>query len=143
MRFWDSSALVPLFVAEVFSRRVARWLSSDPVVVVWTLSRVEIISAIARRAREQPGSASLRRVRREVLAMSERWSEVTALEQVRRHAERVLLAHPLGAADALQIGAAIVGAEGDPPGLEFVTLDQRLADVAEREGFRVLSRESR
>ena len=47
-------------------------------------------------------------------------------------------AHPLRAADALQIGAALVVSADDPGGLEFVTLDHRQAAAAEREGFRVL-----
>jgi predicted nucleic acid-binding protein len=46
--------------------------------------------------------------------------------------------HPLRAADALQLGAAIVAAEGDPSSLELVTLDHRLAEAAQREGFPVL-----
>ncbi|MFZ1888102.1 MAG: hypothetical protein WAU33_08715 [Candidatus Binataceae bacterium] len=46
--------------------------------------------------------------------------------------------HPLRAADALQLGAAIVAAEEEPMSLEFVTLDRKLADAAAKEGFRVL-----
>ncbi len=59
------------------------------------------------------------------------------VEVVRRHAERVVEAHPLRAADALQIAAALVAAEEDPGSLPFVTLDRNLAEAAEREGFRV------
>ena len=46
--------------------------------------------------------------------------------------------HPLRAADALQIGAALVVAGSDPPTLEFVTLDDQQAQAAEREGLQVL-----
>ncbi|MGB3551121.1 MAG: hypothetical protein WA993_10545 [Candidatus Binatus sp.] len=46
--------------------------------------------------------------------------------------------HSLRAADALQLGAALVAADGDPQSLELVTLDRRLADAARREGFPVL-----
>jgi predicted nucleic acid-binding protein len=67
-----------------------------------------------------------------------RWSEVTAVDVVRRHAERLVETHPIRAADALQIGAALVAAAGDPETLELVTLDRRLAEAAEREGFPVL-----
>ncbi len=49
------------------------------------------------------------------------------------------MTHPLRAADALQLGAAIVAADGDTASLEFVTLDRRLADAALREGFPTLS----
>lgn len=140
MRFWDTSALVPLIVAEPDTPRAERWLRTDPDVVIWTLTRVELLSALARRRREHPKEARrLLQARREFLAAWDQWSEVTAVEAVRRHAERLVESHPLRAADALQLGAAIVAADHAPSTLTFVTLDQRQADAAEREGFRVLS----
>jgi predicted nucleic acid-binding protein len=53
-------------------------------------------------------------------------------------ATRLLRVHPLRAADALQLAAAIIAAEDDPRSLPFVTLDDRLALAAEREGFPVV-----
>lgn len=139
MRFWDTSALIPLVVSESSTARARRWLREDPDVVVWTLTRVELLSALARRTREEPRAASrLLGARRNLLSAWERWSEVTAVEVVRRHAERVVETHPLRAADALQIAAALVAAEEDPGSLPFVTFDRNLAAAAEREGFRVL-----
>ena len=139
MRFWDTSALVPLLVAERETTRAERWLREDTGVVVWTLTRVELLSALARRRRQEPGAARrLQAARREALVAWERWSEVTAVELVRRHAERLVESHPLRASDALQLGAALVAAEDDPAGLDFVTLDRQQAVAAEREGFRVL-----
>ena len=139
MRFWDTSALLPLFVSERSSRRARAWLRKDPVVIVWTLTRVEVLSALARREREEPETArSLVRARRQVLAAWDEWSEVVAVDRVRRQAERLVSAHPLRAADALQLGAALVACDLDPSALPFVTLDARLATAAEREGFSVL-----
>ena len=139
MRFWDTSALLPLFVAEKESRRARAWLRRDPVVLVWTLSRVELLSALARRARKEPSVArGLVRARAQVLAAWEEWSEIVALEPVRRQAERLVSVHPLRAADALQLGAALVATELDPAGLGFVTFDERLATAALKEGFAVL-----
>jgi hypothetical protein len=139
VRFWDTSALLPLFVSEKASARARAWLRKAPVVVVWTLSRVEALSALARREREEPGAArALLRARRQVLGAWEEWSEVVAVEPVRRQAERLVAAHPLRAADALQLGAALVACDLDPSRLSFVTLDERLALAAEREGFSVL-----
>ncbi|HEX4157328.1 MAG TPA: hypothetical protein VHY79_02560 [Rhizomicrobium sp.] len=51
---------------------------------------------------------------------------------------RFLCVRPLRAADALQLAAAFIGADRRPPSLEFVTLDERLADAARKEGFAVL-----
>ena len=139
MRFWDSSALIPLFVVEPFTALVRDWLDEDADVVVWSLTRVELLSAIARRRREGRDLASrLASARRNALAASERWLEVTAIDAVRSRAERVVELHPLRAADALQIAAALVAARDDPGAFEFVTLDDRQAEAAEREGFRVL-----
>ena len=81
MRFWDTSALVPLLVAEPTSSRVKAWLREDPAVVVWTLTRVELLSALARRRREEPRSArALAAARSHVLSAWPEWSEVTAVE---------------------------------------------------------------
>ena len=139
VRFWDTSALLPLLVAERETARAERWLREDPDVIVWTLTRVEVLSALARRRRQEPSAARrLLVARRNLLAAWDRWSEITAVELVRRHAERVVETHPLRAADALQIAAAMVAAEDTPSALEFVTLDRQQAVAAEREGFRVL-----
>ena len=139
MRFWDTSALLPLFVAEKESKRARKWLRSDPTVVVWTLTRVELLSVLARREREEPSAArALLRARRQVLAAWEEWSEIVAVEAVRRQAERLVSVHPLRAADALQLGAALVATDLDPAGLELVTFDERLATAAEKEGFSAL-----
>jgi hypothetical protein len=43
--------------------------------------------------------------------------------------------HPLRAADALQLAAAVIAAERRPASLEVVTLDDRLASAARKEGF--------
>ncbi|MGH7264147.1 MAG: type II toxin-antitoxin system VapC family toxin [Candidatus Rokuibacteriota bacterium] len=142
MRFWDTSALVPLVFPERETARVERWLREDPGVVVWALTRVELLSALARRRREDPKAAPrLQAARREVIAAWERWSEVTEIDVVRRHAERLVESHPLRAADALQVGAALVVAADRPESLRFVTLDRTQAVAAEREGFRVLGPE--
>jgi predicted nucleic acid-binding protein len=139
VRFWDTSAIVPLLVAEPESARAQRWLHEDPAVVVWTLARVEVCSALARRRRAEPQAArKLATARRELLAAWERWTEVTAVDVVRRHAERLIDMHPLRAADALQLAAALVASEESTGSLTFVTFDRQQADAAEREGFTVL-----
>lgn len=139
MRFWDTSALLPLFVAEKESTRARSWLRRDPTVVVWTLTRVEVLSALARREREEPSATrALLRARRQALTAWEEWSEIVAVEAVRRQAERLVSVHPLRAADALQLGAALVATDLEPAGLEFVTLDERLATAVEKEGFSAL-----
>jgi predicted nucleic acid-binding protein len=128
-------------IAEKGSVLAKKWYREDPEIIVWTLTRVELFSALARRRREEPAAAArLLAVRKDLTRAWEQWSEVTAVEIVRRNAERIVESHPVRAADALQIGAALIAAEDDPAGLEFVTFDHNLAQAAEREGFHVLGR---
>src|SRR5438445_435717 len=61
VRFWDTSALIALVVAERATARAERWLREDPDVVVWTLTRVELLSALARRRRCGGGPRTLAR----------------------------------------------------------------------------------
>lgn len=140
MKFWDTSAIVPLFIAERETVRVVRWLRDDPAVIVWAFTRVELFSAIARRRRADPKALRALRVARvDVLEAWPRWTEVIDIHAVRRHAERLVETHPLRAADALQLGAALVASEGVASSLAFVTFDRNQALAAEREGFEVLA----
>ena len=56
---------------------------------------------------------------------------------VRARANAVLARHPLRAADAGQLGAALLVSEQLSDPLLFLCLDQRLCDAAEREGLGV------
>ena len=58
--------------------------------------------------------------------------------RVRERAGRLLATHPLRAADALQLAAALVWCDEAPQGETFVCLDERLSAAARREGFAVL-----
>lgn len=140
MRFWDSSALVPLVCREPQSARCRAWLRGDPVILVWALTAAEIVSAIARKRREGHLDRRIFVAAKSRLARLEgAWSEVTHSDAVRGRARRLLETHPLSAADALQLGAALVAVEENSSRIELVTFDTRLADAAEREGFVVLS----
>jgi len=58
--------------------------------------------------------------------------------RVRDRAGRLLAAHPLRVGDALQLAAALVWCDEAPHGNTFVCLDDRLREVARREGFAIL-----
>lgn len=140
MRFWDSSALVPLLVSETSSSRVLRVYEADPDVVAWWATEVECVSALARLERDgrlTAASFGVGLVRLDGLMMA--WQEVQPVVAVRTAAIRLLRVHPLRTADALQLGAAIVASEDRPAALPLVTLDERLALAAEREGFTVVA----
>ena len=139
MRFWDSSALVPLCLAQPGTALSREWHRADPEVAVWWGSHVECASAIARVQRAGTITSSDAGRALETLAAVLGMSfEVTPADAVREQALRLLRIHVLRAGDALQLAAAIEWS-GSPPSGEFVTFDERLAAAAEREGFSVLS----
>jgi uncharacterized protein len=139
MRFWDSSAVIPLCLSEPTSGALTRLATTDPELVTWWGTRVECASALSRRRREGLLATAAERQARTVLgALGDSWSEVLPTEGVRQRAERLLRVHPLRAADALQLAAALVWAEDSPRDRELVCLDANLAEAAHKEGFLVL-----
>ena len=141
MRYWDASALVPLFVAEPHSESVRTWLSEDSHIVTWMWTRTEITSAIERRIREGAMSPAQRPAALVWLdAFADTWDEVTEVLAVRTRAAVLLARYPLRAADAGQLGAALLVQEQLTTPLTFVCLDQRLSAAAERENLRIIPR---
>lgn len=136
MRFWDASAIVPLLLAEPATAKLQALAASDTALLVWWGTEVECASALARLERdgalEEPGvSGAFERLRQ----LARAWNEVDPGDAVREAAVRFLRVHPLRAADALQLAAAFVASERRPSSLELVTLDDRLAAAARKEGF--------
>ena len=139
MRFWDSSAIVPLLVDEESSRRVRAIAEADRDISVWWGTPVECASAIARRERgDQDGARKAAEVFAALDVLATAWAEIPPTEQLREGASRLVRVHDVRAADAFQLAAAQVAADGRPGTLPFVTLDDRLALAARREGFPVL-----
>jgi predicted nucleic acid-binding protein len=138
MRFWDSSAIVPLLVEEACSSACRSLLRTDRAIAVWALSRVEVASAIWRevRAGTLERAAAIQAGKR-LDALSAAWIEVDGLAAVRARAERIVAVHTLRATDALQLAAALVLSR-ERPRWPFVTGDRQLASVAELEGFDVM-----
>lgn len=139
MRYWDSSAIIPLLVAESTSPHMREIHSADPAIATWWGTPIECVSALARLERDgalTPAglSGSITRIRHAVAL----WTEVGPSDDVREQAIRLLRVHQLRAADAVQLAAAIVAAEFQPGTLEFVTLDRNQGAAADKEGFRVI-----
>ena len=138
MKFWDSSALVPLIVKEKETRYCLKTLSDDQEMLVWCLSKVEVISALSRRLRDKAfGEEEFQKAKRHLNDLIERAYEVQAIEKVRARALRLLEVHPLRAGDACQLAAVLVATQEDPHRLAMVCFDQNLKNAALKEGFLV------
>jgi predicted nucleic acid-binding protein len=137
VRFWDSSAIVPLLLEQPSSARARRLLKQDPDVVAWWGTSVECASSVARLRRDGQLDPSDEAAALRILERLRRgWYEVLPGDSVRALALRVLRLHPLRSADALQLAAALEWS-GTPASGVVVTFDDRLARSAELEGFQL------
>jgi predicted nucleic acid-binding protein len=137
VQYWDASALVSLCLDEDDTKTLRRLVRAG--LITWSVSAVEIASAIERRRREgnlTPGEHAAARAA--LSDLSAAWTEISALAAVRDRAMRLVATHALRAADAMQLGAALVAVGDRPGGHAFVCADHRLRDAGLREGFHVL-----
>jgi len=136
LRFWDTSAIAPLLMREAQTANMLRLYEEDADMFVWWGTPVECISAIARVEREGGMDALMTAdVLTRLRQLADVWHEIQPVEEVRTLAKRLLRVHPLRAADALQLSAAILAAERAPESMEMVCLDHRLSEAARKEGF--------
>lgn len=136
MRFWDTSAIVPLLVPESRTAQAQALATADPDMLVWWATQVECSSALSRLERGQAIDPKvLAKATSKLKQLADTWDEIEPNELVRESAVRFLRVHPLRAADALQLAAALVAADHRPASLQFVSFDERLAEAARKEGF--------
>ncbi len=140
MKFWDSSAIVPLLVREATSHAMLTILDEDLEIAVWWGTETECLSALARCEREgKLTRAEVSRADATLRHVLQCAHEVLPCTEIRRHSRRLLMTHPLRAADSLQLAAAILLAGDHPEDLPFISLDRLLSEVAQREGFQIYS----
>jgi len=138
MRFWDSSALVPLLVYEKESELCADVYRTDREILIWTLSKVEVFSALCRRMRDGTlDDQAFEAARNRMNDLFDTVYEVAAVDRVKERAMRLLRVHPIRAADALQLAAILVATQEKVDRLPVMCLDDRLAEAAKLEGFEV------
>jgi predicted nucleic acid-binding protein len=137
--FWDTSAIVPLCVGQPgsgFARKALRNKS----IAVWWGTPVETTSAFARLARAgELDQHQFQMAMTRLAALRGMWIEVQPSEGLRELAEELIQRHPLRAADALQLAAAVIWSRRHPRKRAFVCLDSGLGGAASKEGFLVES----
>ncbi len=142
MIFWDASAIIPLCIEESRTKFVKAILKKDDGMVVWWGSLIECYSAYARLRRDGfLNSNEEDQIRRLFAILSDTWTEIEPSEDVRLTAGRLLLLHPLRAADSLQLAAALIWAGKTPMNHNFMCFDIRLREAARNEGFSLLPNE--
>jgi predicted nucleic acid-binding protein len=110
-------------------------LDSDPDILVWALTPVELVSAVWRRVPGKGDDRQRRAAADIVMHTQSSWTKVRTYDEVAELAYVVCERHRLRAGDALQLAAALF-TSADPEA--FVTLDDDLASAARAEGFPVL-----
>lgn len=139
MRFWDSSAIVPLLCLEDTTPLIQSFYKEDRDVLVWILTRIEALSALCRLRREGVLSTTeFGEAKKRLKELAADWTEIQDWSRTRDRADRLLEVHPLTAADALQLGAALIFVEERTADFGFVSLNAMLAEAALKEGFHVL-----
>jgi uncharacterized protein len=139
MRFWDASAIVPLLIGQPSSEWALAAAADDPSMLVWWGTAVECTSALARLERlHEIDDRALEFAMGRLSMLGAAWAQVDPSDDLRDTAIRFLRVHPLRAADSLQLAAAFMAAERRPGTLGMVTLDDRLALAARKEGFAVV-----
>jgi predicted nucleic acid-binding protein len=140
MIFFDSSALLPLFIEEERSSELEAIVRKDPSIVLWWGSTIECFSAFARLRRERIINPDQEQeIRGRLLDVKKYWTEIQPGDGVKALAHQLLLIHALSAGDCLQLAAALLWADKLPSGHRFVCLDAKLLRAARKEGFVIAS----
>ncbi len=135
--FWDTSALVPLFVRQSATLRATALYEAHEI-VVWWATPVEVASALARLVRvEQISPRDYSEARKLAEIVSNVWAVIQPSEVLRALATQLVDRYDLRAADALQLAAALEWCERIPNGKTFLTADTRLRESALLSGFDV------
>lgn len=139
MKFWDTSALLPLVIHEATSAAMISFFDQNEPVCIWTLTPIEAASALQRLYREKRLAAKeLETAMAHFDQIFKGCLVIKNVERVKSRALRLLRLHSLKSADALQLAAALVSSQEEPQNHHFVTLDKRLKEAAHLEGFLVL-----
>lgn len=131
--------MLPLILREIASATVAGLLRQDGDVSVWWGTWVECSVAVSRTGREgRLNEETEGEARSRLDLLADTWRETRPYDDLRLLASLLSRDHPLKAADALQLAAALRWCEGNTRGAGFVCLDNQLRRAASEEGFDVL-----
>lgn len=136
MKFWDTSAIIPLLVNEQYSDIVDPIFTKDSSMIVWWGTSIECISAISRLDRENKITPEEQaQIIARLNELRDSWREIQATPLIKQYAERILQVHPLRAQDAQQLAACLIANQDMV--IEFLTFDKRLEIAGRKEGLKL------
>ena len=139
MNYWDTSALLKLFVSERGSSEARHVLAGDREVATALLTYVEAFSAFTRRG--QDGSltrASLASARRRFGAEWTAYLRVPMTHEVVRRSREAVERHGIKTLDAVHLGSLLELGERLGESIPLVAADGGLLRAATAEGLRVI-----
>lgn len=133
---FDTSALIKAYVTEEASEHVLALIDEADVVTTSRLAYPEAAAALARRGRD--GHLTAAALARALDALRTQRGEFLTIDLDEDAAVELALRHPLRAADALHLAAALeMAAAARDAELVFACYDHRLKAAARAEGLRV------
>ena len=136
MKFWDTSAIIPLIINQGYSSETKEILNIDPRMIVFWGTIIECHSALSRLRRENSLNIEQYRDSLKLLDfLCHSWTEILPGNLLREQSVRVISIHGLKTLDSLQLASALVWTNKNPEGSSFVSLDRQLRRAAEKEGF--------
>jgi predicted nucleic acid-binding protein len=138
--YLDTSSLVKIYVPEIETASVQRFVDAAEVVASSSLAYVEARAAFARKRRERDLSArDYRDLVQDFDHDWERYLIVDISDALVKFAGRLAEKHALRGYDAVHLASAVtVRKEGDRP-VSFSCFDARLLRAARREGLKIIS----
>lgn len=140
MRFWDTSAIIPLLYRQEFSKVAGQYLKENNNLVVARTTIVEVHSMLARLMRDkQLKKAGYSEAIIMLNHISATWAVIAPSDRMFELASQLPYSQGLTTADSIQLASAIVWTTETPLEKPFVCFDTRLAKAAKACGFNVLS----
>lgn len=136
MRYWDTSALLPLLLKQRCSENIREIIKEDKAISTSWISKVELSSAICRLEREgHISEIELDSLLRRVDMLIQSCCIVHPSEKLSDRAMRALRSHSIKSLDAIQLASALIVSKDVTNNFEFITLDKQLGNIARKEGF--------
>ncbi len=137
--YFDTSALLKLYVTEEYSPVVHQWLAEATTVATSLVSYVEARSALARRRRERTLSGMKEQELVQLLdADWSRYRHVDVTESLVNEAGTLAATHALRTYDAIHLASALELQEKLGRPVTFAAFDQPLNRAAKKVGLRLI-----